>query len=178
MKLALKEFIEKNIHLIEKNQFVDLYEEACYKLEDENVGQLTAMLLSCDINPLYFMDKVPPSYLYGVENITDIVIPNNIKSIGLSAFDKCWDLKHVTLPPNISIDSRAFAETEIHEIIFHPNTSLGDYVFYQSSLETVIFKGTLADIEAGKLEYGMNTFENTTVWKIDCLDGDFYDTST
>ena len=58
-------------------------------------------------NPLYYAH-----HLYSDENteITNLVIPDGVTSIGYHAFYRCWDLTSVTIPASVtSIDYSAFS---------------------------------------------------------------------
>ena len=54
-----------------------------------------------------------------------IVIPNNVKEIGESAFEKCKELTNLTIPENIIIGEKAFASTGIHYLLIPNGASLG-----------------------------------------------------
>ena len=63
------------------------------------------------------------------DDITDIVIPNGIKSIGERAFAKCKNLKRITLPESLEfIGASAFSECEnLEEIILPKNLKRLNY---------------------------------------------------
>ncbi len=57
------------------------------------------------------------------KDLTDIVLPESIKSIGESAFAKCKNLKKITLPENLEyIGASAFSECENLEEIILPKS--------------------------------------------------------
>ena len=88
-------------------------------------------------NPLYYAHHL---YL-GEKEITDIVIPNSVTSIGDGAFYGCSGLTSVTIPNSVtSIGSIAFSECSglTTVTIGISVTSIGDWAFENcSSLKTV-----------------------------------------
>ena len=80
-------------------------------------------------NPLYYAH-----HLYSNEDteITDLVIPNNVTSIGGSAFSKCTGLTSIEIPNSVtSIGGEAFRGCSGLTSITIPNsvTSIGEYAF-------------------------------------------------
>lgn len=58
---------------------------------------------------LYDMTEIPDGYFEKRNDLTKIIIPNNIKKIGELAFRGCTSLKSVTIPNSVtSIGTRAF----------------------------------------------------------------------
>ena len=73
--------------------------------------------------------------------LTDVTIPNNIKTISKCAFSGCNSLKNITIPNSVTqIDSAAFNGCVALEEIRIPSsvTTLGDYVFRECSALTSI----------------------------------------
>lgn len=71
-------------------------------------------------------------YAFKFSKITNVKIPNTVKSIGFSAFDGCKKLKNVNIPSSVtSIGSRAFESCTSLESFTIPKTvkSLGGRVF-------------------------------------------------
>ena len=81
MDLALKEFIEKNIHLIEQNRFKELYIIAQIDPGFE-VCDLTKLLHAAEIYPLKELNFIPAHFM-------SRTFPNKLESIDLS------DLLHI-----------------------------------------------------------------------------------
>jgi Flp pilus assembly protein protease CpaA len=80
-------------------------------------------------NPLYYAKHL---YINGQE-ITDLVIPNGVTSIGAQAFYGCTDLTSATIPNSVtSIGSSAFYNCRSITSVTIPNsvTSIGSSAFY------------------------------------------------
>ena len=98
-------------------------------------------------NPLYYAH-----HLYSDENteITDLVIPNSVTSIGSSAFYSCSGLTSVTIPNNvIRIGEKAFYLCSGLTSVTIPNsvTSIESYTFSCcSALTSVIMGNSVTDI--------------------------------
>lgn len=110
MNTEIKEFIEKNINLIEQRRFEELYDLAMTGTirRELLVGELTETFLNADIDPAKYMKEIPSFYLYE-SDIQSYVIPNTINSIGPWAFASCSRLTNITIPNGVtSIDDSAF----------------------------------------------------------------------
>ena len=125
----LKHFIEDNIDLIESNTWDDVYNNAVLDLDSDSLGELTAILLDLNIDPLVQgnMEYIPQYYLSG-QNITSFIIPDTIHAL----FEGC------------------FCYSRLHEIIIPPSvTELHDYVFYDCyDLDEVTILGDIVSIGA------------------------------
>lgn len=112
MNSNVQELIENNIQLIDDNRFDVLYEEALKYLSIREFHVLTDILLSSGIDPLYYIDNVPPYYL-AFSPITELTIPDNITTINGSAFAgshlKNVDLSHTNID---TIRPSAFRDCE------------------------------------------------------------------
>lgn len=114
MNYNTKLFIEKNINLIEGNNFKELY-----KLSEEGTehpvepGLVTYVLIEAGIDPLDYLDYIPwryysfspfetfivPDHIKYIEgggvvaesSIKTIVIPRSVKYVGEGAFDYVYD---------------------------------------------------------------------------------------
>lgn len=112
LKPRIKEFIEQYIHLIENNQFTELYREAEKYLANSEIHLLTECLIHPDVNlqVLSNMNYVPRYYLSTNTDITAIEIPDSIDLISTRSFDKCINLKEVILPESVTVvDGYAFS---------------------------------------------------------------------
>lgn len=82
------------------------------------------------IIPSIKIENSIPNYAYiNRENLTDIVLPESIKSIGERAFAKCKNLKRITLPEDLEyIGASAFSECEsLEEVILPRNIKKLNY---------------------------------------------------
>ena len=82
-------------------------------------------------------------------NLTTIIIPNNVESIGDNAFEHCSKLINVLIPNSVKIIGKnAFAFCENLKSIEIPNSvkSIGNWAFDGcKSLKSLIFKGKTFD---------------------------------
>ena len=73
---------------------------------------------------------------YGCSNLTSVIIPDNVTSIGIGAFEECSSLASVTIPNSVtSIGDGAFKGCTSLTSVTIPNsvTSIGMMLFYQCS---------------------------------------------
>jgi hypothetical protein len=128
---------------------------------------------------------------YQCDTLTEIVIPNNVTSIGECAFEGCtftkvtvgdgitdlaWldvsALESITLGNGItSIGNNAFTGSRLTEIVISSSvTSIDGYAFYQcSDLKRINYKGTIAQWNAIKKGSGWDKFAQAT--EVVCSDG-------
>lgn len=120
-ELAVKEFIESNIELIDENNFSKLYIMAGYDPYSIR-GTMTEMLLSAGIDPLDYMNYIPKQYLWntkteyfkipptieqiedealGLTNLSQITIPSNVSKVGINAFGGCHNLKEIMIEEGV-----------------------------------------------------------------------------
>ena len=188
-----KEDLSKPMHAIHWETF---YNNANTWCDDMGfAGEITNLFLDKNKHPEYYMDyipeyflayspikefKIPPhiekigqSAFQGCENLTKIIIPSSVKVIEEYAFAYCTNLQEVIFEGIVEeIDKEAFRCTDsLFEITIPGKTGLGDYVFSESSLETVHYPGTVEDFYINGFDYGMDTFANTDVPHITCTDG-------
>lgn len=88
-------------------------------------------------------------YIFGAENVDSqnaylpvnlnkVIISDQVKTIGRSAFENCKDLQEVLLPSGLeTIGAAAFANSGIQEITFPASLKAVYYSFYNNSIERV-----------------------------------------
>lgn len=143
MNEEIKNFIEKNIELIQYNKWEKIYSK-------KTPRGFTETLLNCGINPLkQGLDYIPKNFLYGSE-IKEFTIPDNVTNIGDYTFYGCTSLTNIEIPNSV--------------------TSISDSVFYDCNLlQDIKYKGTVG--EAKKIKFGYNWKYRAPVTKIICTDG-------
>lgn len=97
----LKEFIEQNISLIEFKEFDALYRYAYSQPFDFEIGSLTHMLYSIDVNPLENLDYIPIDFFVGCDSLIEVEIPDHIEYIHESAFYSCNNIEQIIIPKNV-----------------------------------------------------------------------------
>lgn len=185
MTKELKEFIENSIDLIESNNFVEIYEDLAYdidpthSLQEQLIGEFTKTMLEADIDPLAHLPYIPTAYLYGqnvsyfgipshIDNIgnyafeeselEEIIIPSNIKVIGVKAFCFCESLKRVTIEDGCTIigDAAFMYCDELKEIFIPASvTTIMNDVFYDCNKLTIFCKKG-SEAEKYAVEYDIN----------------------
>lgn len=95
----------------------------------------------------------------GLNNVTEIVIPDTVKSIGEEAFSFLFKLKKISIPRSVTkVGKRAFADCQsLKSITIHSTLKkLSEEMFYNcDSLRKV-------KIEKGVKEIGVNAFDCCT----------------
>ena len=105
------------------NSIIQMGDEVC--AESSNI---TSVVLPENAQ----LTRVPNSFVYWCQKITDIVIPNTFTEIGTAAFSTCTKLSNVTLSNALTkIDNYAFQGCNNLRDITLPNslTTIGDQVF-------------------------------------------------
>lgn len=154
MTAELKDFIENSIDLIESNNFVEVYEDLAYDLspgygtQEQMIGEFTTCMLEADIDPLPHMPYIPTAYLYG-QNVSYFGIPNHVDNIGNFAFQES-DLEEIIIPSNVKvIGIKAFCTCEsLTSVTIEDGcTIIGDYAFmYCEQLEEIYIPKSVTTI--------------------------------
>lgn len=98
MNNHVKEFIERHIDKIEKNEFSDLFETAATALPIyEDVGELSKILEDAEVYPLDNLDCIPTAYFAGRQDIVRYMTPNKVEEIRSRVFQNCNALKDLIL---------------------------------------------------------------------------------
>lgn len=162
MILYIKEFIEENIDLLDKNDFTELYNRCSAR------GKLTDVLYECSIDPLKYMTEIPEGFAYN-SNITNITIHDKITKIPSNAFEKC-DLTTVNIPDSVKIiGEHAFGWcNSLTRVTISDSTSIGNYAFSHCGNLQITYSGTKQQWE--NLITEKNIFPYTT-YVCNCSDG-------
>ena len=121
------------------------------KLNNDDITTIKDRLTSLreiDLADLDWED-IPKEQFSEKQYLEQVILPNNIKSIGRSAFSDCQKLKYIVFPKTLtSIDELAFYRTYgLGDIVLPEGlTSVGAYAFYQSRLTSVTLPSTLKTI--------------------------------
>lgn len=147
MRDLTKVFIEQYISLITENKFEDLYRIALKKhvvIED-----LTNSLLQAAIDPLEHMSYVPQDFLYkSARSVDGLIISNNIEDIRERAFYET-DLTEIRVPEGVkSIYTLAFARCKNLLFVTMPHSvEFIDRIVFSGckSLAEIRYNGTLSE---------------------------------
>ena len=137
---------------INENNFTKVYEDA-YNLVDDasSIGKLTEIFLAAGLEPLVYMQAVPDYYLC-LSDISSVVIPNTVTSIGMHAFYDCKKLTSITIPDSVtSINANAFNWCTGLKSVTIPNsvTSIGSSTFmYCTGLTNIKISDSITSINA------------------------------
>lgn len=148
MNADIKNFIKENADLINSNQFEELYK----KIPSSYISELSDIFIKSGIDFLSYMEKIPENCFSGL-NITNIMIPSSVTSMGYGSFSDCTSLKSITLSDSlISISNWTFSNCTSLTSITIPEgvTSIGNDAFYGcSNLTSIKIPNSLKTIETG-----------------------------
>ena len=159
------QFHERTLSFADKNDNVyETISECIFSLFDEDNIQANELRNLCKkifnpdsvgltteekIESLKGMSEIPNNY-FKYSEIKEIIIPNNITSIGDQAFCKCSSLTSITIPDSVtSIGDYAFSGCNSLTSVTIPNsvTSIGDYAFSGcNSLTSVTIPDSVTEI--------------------------------
>lgn len=98
-------WIEDHIHLIDANDFINLYDECPISLR----SSLTHILHSADTYPEDYMVYIPAGFLQGHPTLQDYNVFEGCLGIGSYAFQNCIALKKVTIPHHMRLNTHCFS---------------------------------------------------------------------
>lgn len=135
----LADYLHTHKHLLKNKNIEALYAGWTYFRRHE----LTEALFSAGIDPLRYVENIPEDFLCGhVGNLIGIIVHENVKTIGESAFSGCDNLERVRLHDGITrIDHNAFDFTpSLKEIVIPDSLEIiQDSTFRHSGIKKVTF---------------------------------------
>lgn len=149
----IKEFMEKNITLIDLNAYEELYKRIM-EFDPYSKSIITEALLSVNINPLNYMNKIPKGMftifphqnIDEFQNFKEISIPDNITEVENEAFYLCKTLIDITIGNKVTqIGKKAFSNCSWLKkvIITNPNLHIEEEAFSDCGDDLhIYFKGT------------------------------------
>ncbi len=136
------------------------------KLNSEDmtcIKERLTMLREIDLSELNWPD-IPEKQFYEKKTLERVILPNNVKTIGNSAFSYCEQLKPVIFPNTLkSIGTYAFYRTyNIGDVVLPEGlTFMDNNAFQESRLTSVTFPSTLKTINSSCF-YGCGYLRNIT----------------
>lgn len=170
--MNIKEFIEKNIDLIDDQQWDKVY-KLLFTSGIRPHSKFTNFLLKIGINPLNDINYIPNLYLDEAD-ITSFNIPFHIKIIQHRAFSMS-KLESIYIPEGVEvIESGVFCDCrELKSICFpYSLKSIGQEAFRNChSLKQISYNGTKEDWS--KIELSITSFSTTVgdYKAVKCSDG-------
>ena len=137
--IDIYDFLEENSKQVNENNWLFIYsgwmnlcnhQMAQVPSDVDDVAYLTYTLIDAGINPLPYLSTIPYHYAFGIEDLGKVVIPPNIKKIGVYAFFSCKDKFEVELPKTLEVIHRyAFAYSDLKEIRFNSDVYVENNAF-------------------------------------------------
>ena len=151
MNQVVQKFIEKNIELLDSNNFDKLYQKLRQETTPSDVAALTEVLIAADIDPLEYLTYVPESFMEMSPHPWVPEMPQNIRYIAKFAF-YASDVKDAIIPGHIKfIGDRAFeccSELETLKI-FHGCEELGECCFFDcNQLQNIELPSSIKRIDS------------------------------
>ena len=176
MKQELKDFIKSHLDLIDNHQYEELYREHRFDFWGRVLDGLssprllTEFLLSCGLNPLEYVERVPRAYLQG-SAMTSIELPEGIKVIDEYAFCNMNNLSEITIPESCEVVERGAFECckELTTVrIKNKNTKFGNKVFYLCfTLLDIYHPGTINEYR------NIMSKDDGQIYTVHCTDGNY-----
>lgn len=166
----LKPFLEENKHLIEEDNFQELYQKAFDRRNLTTHGRpvrvsngLTQLFEGCGVNVFEYLDEIPPGMFSGYIGRI-ITIPPGYTSIPVSCFEEA-EVEEIILPDTVNYinSNSAFYATNCNKLILPAK-----YIFegYPLFLE----KGNILDLHMSRFTY--SSLSNQTIKGINqCIYG-------
>lgn len=152
----LKDFINDNMEYINKNDFTYVYHlfDQTDSYDQLQTSKFTQVMLTAKIDPLDFMQGVPPSFLFECEEVEKCLrgktmMPKHLTSVGAQAFSGTHWNKPVLISNNmLKIEEYAFSATYVDYLVINANESLhiDPYAFSDAQIRKLEFRGKPASL--------------------------------
>lgn len=152
MTTGVKNFIEENIELLDKEDFQEFDARAGMQTTENGYskGALYEVLLRSGINPLPYLPFVPFGFLRDTTLEGSLTIPGNCIDIASRAFYNC-SLSEIIIEEGVmSIGPLACAHSDKLEKVYIPSSmlNLGQGIFIGcNNMREIVYDGTYAEFE-------------------------------
>lgn len=152
MTTGVKNFIEKNIELLDREDFQEFEDRAGMQTSENGYskGELYEVLLRAGITPLPYLPFVPFGFLRNTALEGSLTIPGNCIDVGSRAFYNC-NLSEIIFQEGVeSIDGLACARSYKLEKVYIPSSmlNLGNGIFIGcNNMREVVYDGTYEDFK-------------------------------
>ena len=141
---------------INKNDFTYVYNlfDQADAYDQLQTSKFSQVMLGANINPLDFMEGVPPSFLFECADIevvlqNKVMIPKHLISIGAQAFSGTTWKNPILISNNmLKMEEYCFSSCQIIKMIINANDSLhiDSYAFSDASIGELEFKTKPANL--------------------------------
>ena len=119
------------------------------------------------------VESIGEGVFAGCQNLTTVILGNNINVIPTRAFLRCSSLENIDLSNVSTIGSNAFAETNLKSVDISSATEIGEYAFaYCENLVSVIFSTQGVKLDEAAFAYCSTLDSLTNLENATCV-GDF-----
>ena len=152
MTIGVKNFIEKNIELLDREDYQEFDARAGMQTSENGYskGELYEVLLRAGINPLPYLPFVPFGFLRDTTLEGSFTVPGNCIDVASRAFYNC-SLSEITIEEGVmSIGALACARSDKLEKVYIPSSmlNLGHGIFIGcNNIREVIYNGTYEDFK-------------------------------
>ncbi|MGC7169753.1 leucine-rich repeat protein [Metamycoplasma hominis] len=162
-RIGAKAFSDTNIKLVNIPNSIKILEDSAFDFSIILHSLINSNNKNFEIKDNFFIDKNNKKILaYLDKKTTKVVIPNNVKKIGESAFSNCENLKEVSLNEGLEkIGAETFYDTKIESITIPGSVKeIGERAFCNcENLKEVI-------LNEGLKKIGASAFPNTKIESI------------
>ena len=153
LTFEIKQFIEKNIKLIENNDFDNFFYRAEGLFNINTIGILADVFKTIGCNPLEYMTFIPKGFFI-ITDVDQLTVSHSIRRFGKRAFQHC-SLKELVVPSSVyTVNMYCFAGSDIETIHFEEGVvDIGEGCFLNcTSLKEVYLPSTIMRINESVFE--------------------------